>query len=162
MYNPPLDGLDGPNVLALYEEGLPLTVIAAATGRPWGSIWCWLTANDHHLPARRVDARRVVDWYRRGVPIRTISDRLGISVEQIHYHRRQAGLRRAAWPVSGEERQRMVALYQEGLNLMEIGRMMGRAASTVKKMLIRSGVFDPARAAATLPSRPENHPWKQI
>lgn len=160
MYNPPLDGLDGPNVLALYEEGLPMTVIAEVTGRPWASIWYWLTANGHHLPSPHVDVRRVLDWYERGVPVKVISARLGISINQIHYHARKAGLRRAKLPVSDEERARMVALYRGGRNLMEIGRTTGRSVSSVRKMLQRSGVYDAARSAATLPSRPEYHPWK--
>lgn len=61
MYNPPLDGLDGPNVLALYEEGLPLAAIFQATGRRVSVIHAWLVRRGYHEPLprpRRVKRRK--------------------------------------------------------------------------------------------------------
>lgn len=54
MYNPPIDDrTDAANVLALYEEGLRLTDIAAATGRSVSGVHRYLSGREWYLPRAR-------------------------------------------------------------------------------------------------------------
>ena len=58
MYRPPIDGLDGPNILALYEEGLYLSDIARATGRSLTRVHTFLKKQEGYIPRRRVEIKR--------------------------------------------------------------------------------------------------------
>lgn len=160
MYNPPLDGLDGPNVLALYEEGLPLTVIAEATGRRVSVVQAWLVRRGHHEPVGRPDRQRVEGWYARGQPVEVIADRLGVSKSFVHQVARRAGMRRAPRPPTPEEQDRIVELYLAGGNIRRIALATRWNRTTVRTVLRRRGVYDPARSAATRPARVARHPWR--
>lgn len=54
MYNPPIDHrTDAGNITALYEEGLRLVDIAAATGRSVAGVHRYLSGRDWYLPRAR-------------------------------------------------------------------------------------------------------------
>lgn len=53
MHNPPIERLDGENILALYDEGLRLVDIAAATGRSVAGVQKFLSGWDGYLPQYR-------------------------------------------------------------------------------------------------------------
>lgn len=157
--NPPLDGLDGPNVLALFEEGLPLLWVARYTGRRLSTVQAWLIRRGHHEPRRRQPMTRRAALYAAGVPIEGIMERLRLSRSAVYRGARTTGLRRAPAPVGDEERERMVALYAEKRPILGIACAVGRSRRCVVLQLQRAGVYEPARSAATRAGRPADHPW---
>jgi len=131
MHNPPIEGLDGENVLALYDEGLRLIDIAAATGRSVAGIHKFLSGWDGYLPR-----------YRRPPP--PPGRRLN-----------------APPAIGAEESARMTALYAEGLNIRQIAMATRRSRGGVLRVLRRCGVYDAARSAAARPGRSNDGYWRK-
>lgn len=131
MHNPPIEGLDSENILALYEEGLRLVDIAAATGRSVAGVQKFLSGYEGYIPQERA-ARGPARLRRPAVPV-----------------------------IGAEESARMTALYAGGLNIRRIALATGRSRGGVLRVLRRCGVYDAARSAATRPGRENDVYWRK-
>jgi len=113
MHKPPIEGLDGENILALYEEGLRLVDIAAATGRSVAGVQKFLAGYEGYIPQERVPRRRVLrrpaappigaeessrmtTLYEEGLPIRRIALATGRSRGGVRRVLRRCGVYDAA------------------------------------------------------------------
>ena len=149
----------------MFYEGASLTAMGRALGVSRQTVANWLVEWDLYDPRPRLTRRQreqMVAWEARNVPLATIAGRLGIDERNVRWWLRRLDVPPRRRRVTEEERARIVELYgdEEKRPIGRIAREVGRPQATVRAVLIRAGVYDAARSAATRPSL-ENHPWKR-
>jgi len=144
-----LSAEDVQRIEALYYRLDSLTDIAAVTGLSDSAIQYHLTKRGLDIPEKRVSppvALKIVKWYQMGITIRVIADRTGFSRSTIHYHlQRSSAVRLRKLIVTPEDVQRMIELWDQGLNLTRIAKTLSLGRTTVRKYLTATGVYDPDR-----------------
>lgn len=149
---------------ALYLEGLSVEEIAEDIGYSHGCVRWWLKRRDMWLPERthvtEEMEERMVRYRERGVLMRVIANRLGVSESAVQFHlARRLGKQ---WvPLSPEERERIATLYQKEFNMAQIGRRVRRDPKTVSQVLKGLGLHDAERARRAQLRRPGvQHSWR--
>lgn len=104
-------------------------------------------------------ARRA-KMYRRGMTLREIAEREGVTPASVLTALRRAGVRmRRACPPPGPRPipylAQAVRLRREGLTLAQIGAIVGRTAEAVRQALMRTGMTSRlAQSSRGAPARP--------
>ena len=150
----PMDSTDGPNVVALWEEGVPVTWVARYTGRPVGSVIGYLQRRGvwAREKAPEIDAERAMALL-AGRTFVAVAERLGCTEDGLRRAVRRAGLPRRYTDMTEEEAARIREMYADGVPWRQIRKASGRSASCVLKAL--EGV--PRRGHGR--RRTWAHPW---
>lgn len=151
----PMACTDGPNIVALYREGVPLVWISRYTGRPDGSIIQHLQRQGEWAreKAPEIDVTQAKRLLSRGYTFVAVAERLGCSVDGLRRAVRQAGYPRRYTDLTEEEAVRIREMYVAGVSWRRIRTVTGRSQGCVMKAL--RGV--PRRGWVR--GRRWDHPW---
>lgn len=132
-----MDVTDGPNIVALYQEGLSLAWIARYTGRHDGSIIVYLQRCGEwsREKAPVIDTARAIQQLRLGYSQVAVAARLGCSVDGLRRAVRAADYPRQQTDLTEAERENIQALYRAGVPWRRIVAETGRGYGSVVKAL---------------------------
>jgi hypothetical protein len=150
----PMACTDGPNIIALYGEGVPVGWIARYTGRPAGSIIQFLQRHEEWSREKAVEidtarARRLLI----GRSFVAVAEMMGCSVDGLRRAVRAAGEPRRYTDMSEEEKEQIRGMYLAGVPWRRIRATTGRSQGCIMKAL--QGV--PRRGWVR--GRSWDHPW---
>lgn len=153
-----------PQALALWAEGETVAAIARALRVSPGWVYRRLKEADVFEPARQAlpdDATVVarVDGLRgRGYRLVEIAAITGWSRASIYRARRRSGAARAWRPTTAKERAEIVGQWLAARRVRPVARRAGRHWKTVRDVLVRAGVYEPAGRGH---GAAEEHPWRR-
>lgn len=132
-----MDCTDGPNIIALYQEGLPPALISRYTGRHDRSIIRYLQAAGEwsREKAADIDTARAIKELRLGYSQVDVAERLGCSVDGMRRAVRAANYPRQQTDLTEAERENIRSLYRAGVTWRRIVAETGRGYGSVVKAL---------------------------
>lgn len=148
----------------LYYDGLYLREIADRVGHDPANVRDCLdrrglyVAPYRHMTAR--EERDIAARYLAGQRVANIAARLGYCHAAVYRALARQGVTSLNRAVDGE---RILALYQDGMNIRRIAAAVGCSSTTVRRHLRAAGVYDASRSRlAMVTSNAATHPWRTI
>ena len=143
----------------LYYEGLYLREIADRVGHDPSNVRECLDRRGLYVaPYRHITAREERDIaarYLAGQRVANIAARLGYCHAAVYRALARQGVTALNRAVDGE---RILALYQDGMNIRRIAAAVGCSSTTVRRHLQTAGVYDVGRTMVT--TNTPGHPWR--
>ncbi len=143
----------------LYYDGLYLREIADRVGHDPSNVRECLDRRGLYVaPYRHITAREERDIaarYLAGQRVANIAARLGYCHAAVYRALARQGVTALNRAVDGE---RILALYQDGMNIRRIAAAVGCSSTTVRRHLQTAGVYDVGRTMVT--TNTPGHPWR--
>lgn len=139
-------------IIDLYSQGYKVSEIHALLGTSRGAIKKTLIDNETYNTNNRVnqlqkekDKEKVLELYKSGVVIEEIVEQLSIKEYLIKKYIKEEGLevpKKKRINKSDKYADKIIELHKNGLSIYEIEKQVDLCESTVKKVLVNSGIYN--------------------